>query len=55
MVIDKVFNHNKDEFKLSITSTLMATADIASWGIRDVMLLYTPIRECITIFSECNY
>lgn len=55
MVIDKVFHHIKDEFKITITSTLMASAEIASWGIRDVMLLYTPIKECITIFSECNY
>ncbi|CAD8060428.1 unnamed protein product [Paramecium sonneborni] len=55
MFIDQVIQHNRDEFQLTITSTLQATADIASWGFRDVMLLYSPIKECITVFSECNY
>ncbi|CAK61100.1 unnamed protein product (macronuclear) [Paramecium tetraurelia] len=55
MNIDKIIPHSQSELTLDFKSTLQKTADEASWGFREFLLLYSPLKECIEVFSECNY
>ncbi|CAD8118939.1 unnamed protein product [Paramecium sonneborni] len=53
--IDKIISHTQSELTVDFKSTLQKTANDASWGFRDFLLLYSPLKECIEVFSECNY
>ncbi|CAD8123956.1 unnamed protein product [Paramecium sonneborni] len=53
--IDKIITHTSPELIFDIRSTLQKEANEASWGFREFLLLYSPLKECIQVFSECNY
>ncbi|CAD8106310.1 unnamed protein product [Paramecium primaurelia] len=55
MKVDKILTHSSAELQLDFRSTLQKEANEASWGFREFQLLYSPLNECIEVFSECNY
>lgn len=55
MNIDKIISHSEPTLTVDFKSTLLKEASEASWGFREFLVLYSPLKECIEVFSECNY
>lgn len=55
IAVDQIIQHTAEELSLEIKSTLLKPANVGSWGFREVLILYSPQKQCIELFSECDY